>query len=539
MIQTGVEPTVENGEHRPSGRGSELGFKGLQSAHFEAYQEAKWSSNRFNLERMRSREVLEELVREVLEALGSEAENLGLSATQDHPTIFNNKVVDAQWVLLGRGSEERKQIEALSIHERSKVAAPSDPAAHRQQVGLSFRLDAVGLEIALRLNKHACLDAANLRARLGQDGGLEALLSHLKELPADLIVTVGERNGALEELLAESDAFASAGSGADDWFVVGRQLLRDDEALASEGAVEAATTTARALLPLYRFIAWSAVNDHIEGAACLAAAAERVEEPTPESTSEPAPAAAVSVTDGEPSARPVASKTTLRGGWSYRPQWKYEPGEDKRSESHPQTPSARARQRASEAANGATGWNYAGPRRSSPTRPEPEQRENPNAGPPRGRDDRNRGGPPRDRREGDRSGGRGDRPRAQRGGNERNDRSRPSGGGGDRRRDGGRGQDRGSRGRGNGRRDGGFGGRDRGSRGPKGPIEIGGGRKEVNWVESSGPVVLKDSIRVSGGLFNGRVGTVIELTAKGNFKVVVGDMVFEVKKADATRLEEG
>ena len=42
-------------------------------------------------------------------------------------------------------------------------------------------------------------------------------------------------------------------------------------------------------------------------------------------------------------------------------------------------------------------------------------------------------------------------------------------------------------------------------------------------------------------MINGKVGRVVEVTSKGNFKVALGDggMVFEVKKADANKVTTG
>ena len=47
---------------------------------------------------------------------------------------------------------------------------------------------------------------------------------------------------------------------------------------------------------------------------------------------------------------------------------------------------------------------------------------------------------------------------------------------------------------------------------------------------------MMDHARISGGLLNGKVGQVVEITKKG-MKVVVGDMAFEVKASQATRVQ--
>ena len=45
-----------------------------------------------------------------------------------------------------------------------------------------------------------------------------------------------------------------------------------------------------------------------------------------------------------------------------------------------------------------------------------------------------------------------------------------------------------------------------------------------------------DHVRVSGGLLNGKVGKVVEITSKGNYKIDIGDMVFEVARDSVTRV---
>jgi len=60
--------------------------------------------------------------------------------------------------------------------------------------------------------------------------------------------------------------------------------------------------------------------------------------------------------------------------------------------------------------------------------------------------------------------------------------------------------------------------------------------KKVRWVDTKNNITVMDHARISGGLLNGKVGQVVEITKKGHMKVVVGDMAFEVKPSQAIRV---
>ena len=68
------------------------------------------------------------------------------------------------------------------------------------------------------------------------------------------------------------------------------------------------------------------------------------------------------------------------------------------------------------------------------------------------------------------------------------------------------------------------------------------GRKSVDkmeWVDAQGAVSSKDYIRITEGLFAGKIAQVMEPTKKG-FRVVLGDggMTVDVAKDGVTKIEE-
>lgn len=589
-------------------------FDGFKSAHFDAYEQRKWSMGRFNLERMRVREHAEGLGRALLGGLGERG--LALRSSQDHPTIFNDKKVDAQWVVLGRADATRRPLKPLLVRERNLAHEAESALPQKQEAVLSLRVDVGGVEVALRLHRAAAMDRKNLATALAGDAVKTQFNTLLSGLPDGTVVQVGDVVVPASE--ANATAVADGLANGAEWLMVGRAYGRGEAVVGQADFVAEANRVIEALLPLYDLCAWSAHNDLIGGQALLetvaaapvaAVAPEPVSsepkaEPEPETEPEPKPdtektpqTASPSATETPaepPRAKPVPAaptkapaahqqpkrprqrrKPTTKGGGSYRPDWQFKTDAEKDAVG-PVTPSKRVRERAQEAARAAAdGWTYSGPvkepegnrpppqdqpqrqggdpprnRGPRPDSGRPDQGPRPNQGPPQGgnrghqgggRGPNDRGGPtsggPRDQRggPGDQRRGPGDQRDGPGNRNRPNDR-RPDGGGRGQgrppqRNDRGRGGDRGfdGGGRGQGRGDG------RG-RGPKGPI-VAAAKKVENWKDGTGDAALDDHVRVTGGLFSGKIGKVVEETRKG-YKVAVGDMVFEVKKGDTNRVVE-
>ena len=83
-------------------------FEGLTPVDFQVYDRACRSNNQFNLGRMRAKERMLELAASLPALPG--AEGLELAATREIPGIWNNRVVQDQWVYLVRDAAARALI---------------------------------------------------------------------------------------------------------------------------------------------------------------------------------------------------------------------------------------------------------------------------------------------------------------------------------------------------------------------------------------------------------------------------------------------
>ncbi|MEC8023481.1 MAG: hypothetical protein VX223_06065 [Myxococcota bacterium] len=483
-------------------------FPGFEKKHYDAYEERKWASNRFNLERMRVREVVESLTSEAISSLEDPPAWLSVTPTQDHPTIFNHKRVDSQWVLIGRSEDEWQRIRPLAEREAALAQHAAESQPQLSRLNLALRLDLNGFEVAVKVSKLAALDRRNFMARLKDENSKATFLAMLHALPESAAISVEAQVFSAPSVDdAALDALISSLISDGDWFSVGYAWGRDHGAPAQPEFVEEVADCLRTLIPVYEFIHWSTSNDYLDGETFLTEDLQRQAETSAiRDESKPIPQ-----TMPQSSAK---QRPSTRGGWTYRPDWQFDPSPSEGPDT-PRSPSARVRERASELQREARNWNYSGPQREAPTRE-------------RTSTDRPRG-PRRDRTSDER-----------RGGGRRNNRQD---GGGATQQGHSRGRQHprghGPRGDRSTRRD--AGSRNQSRNSTRQPA-VTRGRKSVDkmeWVDAQGAVSSKDYIRITEGLFAGKIAQVMEPTKKG-FRVVLGDggMTVDVAKDGVTKIEE-
>lgn len=255
-----------------------MSFPGFSASEFDAYAPPRASSNTFNRPRLEAREKAMALGR----VMQADANALGLAlelrASDEHPSLWNKRSVTAQWVFLWRDADARRSLDALLPDDRSLKATLSDPTPFFRHAFLALHVDAEGIEVSLRIHGDAWVDARTLRARCASPEGRAELVSAIRALPEDFVlgVTGAARVPVREVTDATLDEALAAWSLPTQWWSVGWPLSRAvvlDQGTSLEEPILAAF---RALVPIYRLVAWSRDNDLIAVDGALAQAqAER------------------------------------------------------------------------------------------------------------------------------------------------------------------------------------------------------------------------------------------------------------------------
>lgn len=241
-------------------------FSGLGAADFDAFEERKWASNRFNLERMRVREKLHVLGAQLLTAELRASLGVELCASQDHPSVFNNRRVDSQWAYFARSAAERKRLATIIDREHPLHRRIEDPAEHHLHAVLAVRVYLEGADVLFGIHRNAWVDARNLAARLEEPYEATVFAERLQDLPESVRFHVGDTDVSAREIgvdAVRTTLKRFTPEAADDWFVFRLVYPREADILGQPGFAREAASGLRQLAALYDFGAWRPDNDHV------------------------------------------------------------------------------------------------------------------------------------------------------------------------------------------------------------------------------------------------------------------------------------
>jgi hypothetical protein len=251
-------------------------FPGFTAADFDAYQPKKWKSNVFNRERLDVKQKLVALGRELQGTmLAPDGSPLAVEPSVEHPALWNHKQVEAQHLWYSRNEGARKELDAIIDRGKSMASMIDDPSPQRNHLFLAVTLGEQALELSLKLHPDARVDRENLERKCDDHFEREKLLHLLRGLgdgfrvgiTPDLVSVAELDEGKLLELIAQLAKGASPQAltlGAPHkLFYVGRAIARDAALAAGPALVDEARRAMQALLPIYKFIAWSRDNDFL------------------------------------------------------------------------------------------------------------------------------------------------------------------------------------------------------------------------------------------------------------------------------------
>lgn len=244
-------------------------FERLTDADFDAYLPAKWRSNVYNRERLDAKHRLVPLAAALRPALtGTDGTELETSWSIEHPHLVNRKQVEAQHLYFSRGEAARRGLDTIIDRARGVASLLDDRTPQRSHVHLAVSLHSDRVEVALRLHSEATVDSQNLLRRCQDPYEFDHLAGLVAALPAGYVggVTPGlvparalDRVTLQEQLRGLS---ATSQQGASLLAFV-RTRTRPEALDAGTDITSLLAGDLAALLPLYRFLAWSRDNDFV------------------------------------------------------------------------------------------------------------------------------------------------------------------------------------------------------------------------------------------------------------------------------------
>ena len=138
-------------------------YDGLSEPDFDVYRAECWSSNRFNLQRMKTKEKVSALAKS-LSPMFDEAD-FHMESSSEIPSVWNGRCVRDQWSYWLRNPGAQRQLQPILAKRLDLATRIKAPADHLKHVLLCVRLDQESLAVGLRLSRYASVDLANLVSR--------------------------------------------------------------------------------------------------------------------------------------------------------------------------------------------------------------------------------------------------------------------------------------------------------------------------------------------------------------------------------------
>lgn len=234
-------------------------FEGFAEEDFDAFQRKKWASRVYTMERRAARAKVVALCRE---ALALDPDRFELGASDDAPSMANNRRVDGVWAFLTRPSEDRSAISSrIAKTDLGDRASLFDLAVEHEHASLILRIDLEGFGIELHLSPKARVDRLNAERKLGFEQDRTVLADLLGACAEEIHVGFEEDLHAAPSVAAETiEGWTSEWSGSQP-FVLRRTWPRDQVELAEASFSDAVRDLSEQLLPIYVHLAWSQDND--------------------------------------------------------------------------------------------------------------------------------------------------------------------------------------------------------------------------------------------------------------------------------------
>ncbi|MBK8010846.1 MAG: hypothetical protein IPK13_05820 [Deltaproteobacteria bacterium] len=246
--------------------GSATPFAGIQDACFLAYEEKKWGSNAFTLERRRAKEALLSLAWAVRKTLAEELSALEMGVSDETPNVANARKVSAQWVYFTRNEADRAALKPLlSRTDLQAGASLFDISIQHQHACLVFRVDLHGLTIGLDLARKARVDRDNAGEKLKNEWAKKRFLELAQVLPEHSVAGFGAAVKSTSAIDFETlDGWVKDFKEGDEGFAIEVKIPRGDALLDSPELVDRVASHLRLFLPFHQFLSWSRDNDYMQ-----------------------------------------------------------------------------------------------------------------------------------------------------------------------------------------------------------------------------------------------------------------------------------
>jgi len=248
----------------PRPLGGEIDDLAFEEGDFHALSDKLARDPQFNDRRLLARRKLLALGKHAAKRLADEGLKLECRTSLHNPTVFNQMRVKRLWAYLVRGKADKRKLRGVLGSELGK-----DLDSAYRNAYLCVALEAEAVEVSLRIHPDAWFDGQNLKKRLAKEG--VALWRELLNARPGYFLRLHDWKGEWrcgELTVTQLEDYLATWTPGEHGLSIERRWPAPRGArgpVSAPGVPKAMVEEVLALMPLYRFTAWSDESDYLFG----------------------------------------------------------------------------------------------------------------------------------------------------------------------------------------------------------------------------------------------------------------------------------
>ncbi|MBN2724304.1 MAG: hypothetical protein JXR95_09560 [Deltaproteobacteria bacterium] len=253
----------------------------FESSDFEVFSRAKWSDMVYNRDRLKVKEKLVALGKQISDMLNSELDDFVSEVGTEHPALWNKRAVDRLEFFFLRPESQRKILSKAFSGEIPMAVAVQNPSDLYTNCSIGLVIDNDGLKVGLRLPSLAMGDREVLKINLREDSRYSQFEKVLDSLEEQIVCVIdgtvldyeaSNRRTSLSNALDR--LYENAVKDYRSFLGLIRIFTREECIEYGDGIVEHISEVFKVLIPVYKMIAWN-INDDFAGISGLVSQIEK------------------------------------------------------------------------------------------------------------------------------------------------------------------------------------------------------------------------------------------------------------------------
>lgn len=218
----------------------------------------------YTLQRRKVKDKLDVLGKQLQQEFQTAGLELVMHLSDDHPSLWNKKQVDTQWLFFSRDVNAQKELSDIIDTEKTLAATLEDPTPLYRHIFLGVSVNEHGLEVGIRLHHDAWVDRKNLLAILADTDKQRQFMQLCQSLPASMGFGLHQNeltavhNVTTDVLHTFQQEFDTSSKG---WMFFGAKMDKTQAIEQGSSAAQTIIAHMNDLVNAYQFIAWSLQND--------------------------------------------------------------------------------------------------------------------------------------------------------------------------------------------------------------------------------------------------------------------------------------